>query len=109
MTTQVYWHSRKKLYSVRRGGKVVEHTPEITLRDVRFVVSQSGLRRYRETGVRNVHAWANGTELTEEGIRSGKTCYEVRYVRGLGFDSGWAKYAHFTVNKDRPVVIACGL
>lgn len=56
-------------YSVLVKGKVVARQDLVVLKDVVFVVSEAGNRRARETGVRNVHAFADGvyvkTPLTE--------------------------------------------
>lgn len=42
-------------------GKVLYHQQSIVVRDVDFVIKGSEQRRARETGQRNVHAYARGT------------------------------------------------
>lgn len=58
--TQVYWHTRKSLWSLREGGRVVEHRPEVRLWNVSFVVKPSAVARIQLRGQREVCAWAEG-------------------------------------------------
>jgi hypothetical protein len=50
-------------------GRVVAKPVQVVLSGVRFEISQAGLRKVRETGVRNVHAYARGqvvgTDISE--------------------------------------------
>jgi hypothetical protein len=48
----------------RAAGSPVEHANAAALADVRFVVQPGGLARVRKTGVRAVHAYCIGTEVT---------------------------------------------
>jgi hypothetical protein len=57
---RVYRNLNRKLWSIRRKGLVVDRVPCVLLRSVEFVISPSGLNRARNTGVRNVHAFAEG-------------------------------------------------
>lgn len=57
---EVYWHSGRRLYSVREKGKVVDHVPFILLKDAQFVVQPAGRKKARETGQKNVHAFLRG-------------------------------------------------
>lgn len=61
---EVYFHSRKRLFSVRdaKTKKVIKHTDLIFLEDCEFVVQDSGRKRVLTSGVKNVHAWVKGTE-----------------------------------------------
>ena len=45
------------------SGRVLAHVDEILLHDVEFLVRDSGLRRVRDRGVREVFAFARGTAL----------------------------------------------
>jgi hypothetical protein len=45
------------------SGRVLAHVDEILLHDVDFLVRESGLRRVRERGVREVFAFARGTAV----------------------------------------------
>lgn len=61
-------HNGCYVASVR--GKVVGYTHGLILSDVTSNVSQSGYRRCREEGVRNVHAWIDGYVVDIEAPRS---------------------------------------
>jgi len=41
-------------------GHVVAHKPKVSLRDVEFVVREAGQQKTRDSGTRNVHAFARG-------------------------------------------------
>lgn len=62
MRVEIYWNLHKKMYSVRdvKTGRVVAHTYQATVNNPEFVVRQSGNRKVRETGVKNVHAFVRG-------------------------------------------------
>lgn len=53
----------ERCFTVRGSvsGRVLAHVDEILLEDVEFIVRESGLRRVRERGVREVFAFARGT------------------------------------------------
>ena len=51
---------RKVQYSIKQGKYVVAHTSNIVLKDVEFTISKAGQLRARKSGIRNVHAYANG-------------------------------------------------
>lgn len=55
-------HGRKSqpLYSVMQNGKVIKRVHRIMLRDVRFVVRESGRQRVLREKRKNVHAFAVG-------------------------------------------------
>jgi hypothetical protein len=58
---EVYRNLLRDSYSVRQGGLVVGHTKAIMICDATFVVNAAGHKRYKDSGVRNVHAWVRGT------------------------------------------------
>ena len=60
MRVQVYYNIRRGDYSVRQGGRVIDHVDSIILRDARFNVAPAGRDKVRETGVKNVHATVSG-------------------------------------------------
>lgn len=60
MKSQVYWNLHKQVWSVRRGGRVVSHRPQLWMTDVDFRVQQAGRLRVIEEKRKNVHAYANG-------------------------------------------------
>ena len=57
---QVYWNLHRQCYSVRQSGRVIAHTDQILLNDVRFNVAPAGRDKVRATGVKNVHATVSG-------------------------------------------------
>ena len=65
-TVQVYWNLRKKTWSIRskKTRKVVGYSDHVILTGVKFVVSESGRQRVITEKRKNVHAWAEGTMLT---------------------------------------------
>ena len=68
MRVQVYWNLHKKCWSVvalegDSKGRVVRHTDQVLLRDVKFAVQPAGNARVRREGKKNVHAFVRGTWL----------------------------------------------
>lgn len=99
--TDVYRNLRRggACWSVREGGRVVAHVPEIALRDVRLVVQPGGRAACLRTRVRSVHAVARGTRTDFAGIPPGAV--EVGY-------SPWHA-DHFTSRPGFHQVFACRL
>jgi hypothetical protein len=62
MKVHVYWNIPRKCWSVRdaKSRLVVHHSRAVTLRDVRFFVSEKGRQRVLRVRQRGVHAWAIG-------------------------------------------------
>lgn len=65
MKVDVYKNLHKKCMSVRSRekdnyGKVVEHTNDLVLKDVEFVVRSTGRYRVLHEGRKNVHAFVRG-------------------------------------------------
>ena len=85
--TDCYWHTHKRLWSLREGGRVVAHVPAIALSDVALVVQPGARARVLRTGVREVHAWCRVTLAGMDGVPAGAV--EVR-------SSPW-HVPHFTV------------
>ena len=56
----VYWHTRKRLWSVRVNGRVLYHTPQACLSCATLMVSVPAVERIRARGQREVCAWARG-------------------------------------------------
>jgi hypothetical protein len=65
----VYFNLHKKVWSVRQGGKVVEHSKIVMLKDCRYLVSEAGRKKVLEQKKKNVHAGVSG--------------YPVEYVVGI--------------------------
>ena len=53
-----------KWYSIRQGSLVVGHTTAICIRDVKFIVRDSGRQRAISVMQRNVHAYIEGKYAT---------------------------------------------
>lgn len=66
--TDVHRNLSRRCWSVREGGRVVEHAPEIALRDVRLIVQPGGRVAVIRSGHRCVHAYARGVRIPYEGI-----------------------------------------
>ncbi|WP_447715393.1 hypothetical protein [Methylobacterium sp. D48H] len=75
--TDVYRNLTRRLWSVREGGRVIEHVQEISLRDVRLVVQPGGRLACLRTGTRSVHAYARGVRIPYDGTPPG--AIEVGY------------------------------
>lgn len=69
MKVDVYYNLRKKCLSIRSRekesyGKVIKHSPNVLIKNAVFVVQPAGLKKARDKGVKNVHAFVRG-ELVE--------------------------------------------
>ena len=67
MKTRVHLNLHKSkpgafIYSIRRGKEPTAHANAITLQNVAWHGGASGLANVRRRGVRQVFAWAKGTE-----------------------------------------------
>lgn len=80
MKVEIYWNIRKKCYSVRRGGKVIDRGEDFLLRDVTFVVQPAGRERVLREGRKNVHAFLRGSlaPLSECRVKVGE-CESIGY------------------------------
>ena len=56
----VYFNLHKLLFSVKQGNKVIYKTRNIILKDVEYVVWQSGRQRVLDERKKNVHAFVKG-------------------------------------------------
>ena len=75
----IYWNSRKKLFSVRKAGLVISHVSEFVLDHVELRVSESGRQRVIASGRKNVHAVLRGV-LRSQDVESGARTYkQLRY------------------------------
>jgi hypothetical protein len=63
MKVEVYWNIRKKCWSVRHNGKVIQHRAALYMKDVQWVVQPGGRARVLRDHRKNVHAFARGTLL----------------------------------------------
>jgi hypothetical protein len=58
---EIYFHFRKKIFSLRQRGKVFGYAPCILIRDPRFVVQEGGRNRVLREKRKNVHAFVVAT------------------------------------------------
>jgi hypothetical protein len=56
----IYWHLRLCRWSIRVGGRVVDHLPCVTATRCRMVVRETERLRAIARGQRSVHAWIRG-------------------------------------------------
>jgi len=56
----VYRNLHKNCWSVRQDGLIVKHTKEVSLKDARFLVGQTGRKRVLKEKRKNVHAGISG-------------------------------------------------
>jgi len=73
--------SSLKAMTGEKKGRVVAKPKQIVLKGVRFEVSAAGLRRTREEGVRNVHAYARGyvKDQDVDAVRNHPDAVAIRY------------------------------
>jgi hypothetical protein len=57
---EIYWHSRRRLWSVRVGRHVVDHVPAMSATRCRMIVREGERLRAIERRQRSVHAWIRG-------------------------------------------------
>ena len=60
---QVYYNLHKKCLSVRRRGRVIEHTGMILLKNATFHVQPAGRKRVLKEKRKNVHAYVSGERV----------------------------------------------
>jgi len=94
----IYFHSRKRMWSIRVAGRVVDHMPAVTATRCTMHVREGERRRALERGQRSVHAWIRG-ELQDVTVDHAAGLVEVGY-------SPWCA-RHFTTRPGfRPVFAA---
>lgn len=114
MAVDVYWNTRRGCYSVRAGGRVIEHTDQVVLRDVRFVVSAAGRARVLREQRKNVHAVVRGTRVAGRvvGPPACRVTYNpYKHATFVATNSGaavyGAAYARCWVDPDGNPVVVC--
>lgn len=60
LRVKVYWNTRKGMWSIKHGGRVIAYATDLKMRDCRFLVSQSGRRKEIATCKRTIHAYVEG-------------------------------------------------
>jgi hypothetical protein len=81
---QVYWNSHRKEYSIRdkETRRVVGHAELVHLHDVTLKVSEAGRQRVLKYGVKNMHAWAEGTLHNASGLTDEIDLSDIFYLYG---------------------------
>lgn len=74
---RIYWNLHNKMYSVVFKGRVVSHTTDINLKDVTFVVRQSGRERVLRENKKNVHAYVVGKIVDDREIWFSQGTYDT--------------------------------
>jgi hypothetical protein len=57
---EIYWHSRRRLWLIRVGGRVIDHLPCVSATRCRMVVRETERLRAIAWGQRSVHAYVRG-------------------------------------------------
>lgn len=103
----VYFNLHRKCFSVRQSGKVVEHTNRICLKDVRYLVGQSGRERVLKEKKKNVHAGLSGyvvPSVPVPVINFDVTYNPYKYDSFVDVDDrepvGWSEYAYLECGKE---------
>jgi hypothetical protein len=68
MKADVYWHSRRRMWSLRIDGRVADHLPTLALQRCRMVVREAERQRCISRRQRGVHAWIQGSLITSPEI-----------------------------------------
>ncbi|GJD65787.1 hypothetical protein [Methylobacterium frigidaeris] len=89
--TEVYWHTRRRLWSIREGGRVVAHAPRVCLVDVTLVVKPGAVARIRLRGQREVCAWASGRRVPARALWGGEEPLRFSPFRDDAFVDGWGQ------------------
>lgn len=56
----VYWNLHRKCFSIRQGTRVVKHTNNVCLKDVKYLVQPAGRAKVLREKRKNVHAGLSG-------------------------------------------------
>jgi|TARA_R110000824_G_scaffold71096_2_gene182218 hypothetical protein len=110
MKVDIYFNITKKIFSVRRGGRVVGHLDRVFLMNAKFVVSQKGMKRVRKDMVKNVHAVIRGELVPEftgvDGVEVAYNPYKhCTFVQRESGDAVFdANYVQMAVIDGKPVV-----
>ena len=65
LRVRAYLDSHRKVFSLKYRGRVVAKAVDLSLVDVRFVVSEAGRARVRATGRKTPHAYVEGVVTAE--------------------------------------------
>ncbi len=110
----VYFNLHKKVWSVRQGGKVIEHSKVVMLKDCRYLVGQAGRQKVLREKKKNVHAFVRGYITQGVSIMPAKQklvtynpYQHTSFVeRGTDEPICSAQYAVLDINNSKPIVEA---
>lgn len=108
----VYFHLRKKLFSVRsqKTRLVVAHLTDVNLVNAEFIVSQKGRERVLKEKVKNVHAGVVGIYTEKnEALNTEKATYNpYKYDSFINIKNGEkvlkADFVNLNVNNKIPTI-----
>ena len=99
----VYINLHRKCFSVRQGTRVVEHTNQVCLKDVRYMVQPAGRAKVLKEKKKNVHAGLSGYYVDRVPVPA--ISFDVTY-NPYKYDSfvdtedheaqEWSEYAYLT-------------
>lgn len=84
MKADVYYNLRKKCLSIRSRekktyGKILKYRPSVVVKNAKFIVQPAGLKRARQTGVKNVHAFVRGDVNFKSNLVNTADWVHIRY------------------------------
>lgn len=104
MRVRVYFNLHKKLFSIQnktpRGWRLLKHSSRVVLKDVKFLVYESGRARVLAEKKKNVHAYVEGEWVTDQ-LFFPHVSHEIRYnpyVAGHFVDTMSGKPIHTAYN-----------
>ena len=117
MKVDIYWNIRKKCYSVRHKGKVIDRGEDFALRNVTCVVQQAGRDRVLREGRKNVHAFLRGDLIplstcsikVSEAKNLRYNPYTTKMWQCEGKDVTFADECWVTTTNKRPQVVGRGV
>lgn len=92
MMGDIYWNSRKSLFSVKEKGKVILHTRSVFIENPKFVVYEAGRQRVIKKKQKNVPAFVRGEITTMEDELYENTKVRFLYENRLNSDYSFAVY-----------------
>ncbi len=107
MKVEVYWNTRRKLYSIRAAegpdkGLVIDRDRLVELKDVTFHVSEPGRLRVVRSGRKNLHAVVRGELMAPRSRPIGTgdpthVWYNPMHDKGFNHDGQVVKKAAWVV------------
>ena len=111
MRLRVYRNLRRGGYSLMaaegpQAGKVIGHANRIALEDVTFRVRQGGRQRVLRTGVKNVHAFVEGTLPQDGETRVARFEAAQEHGKAVRYNPKVAGHFHLADSPDAPLARA---